>query len=357
MTCRRIAWRSAIAAAALVFAAGGARAEEGGLFRLSPENISTYGGEVDSLYQVILWLTVATFVITEAVLLYFLFRFRAKPGGRAVHTHGSHKLEVAWTTVPAVILVWLAFYQFGTWSRIKIAMPDPSEGLVVQVMAKQFEWHFRYAGPDGTFGTNDDIQTQALHVPVNTKVTLLLRTQDVLHSFFVPSLRLKQDTVPGLTIRQWFEATKTTEDMRPSWKAHEESMRALHRKRLEAEAQSVAKESGVAATQVTEATLDALIAERASRRTYEIACAELCGLGHTRMRGELHVHTKDEFFKWLDGVYVADVREFGVKEDAPIAMYWPKKDAAATPLVVEDSWLKAEWPAALKAAWPKSDGK
>lgn len=347
---------SAVVAFVLALAAGVARADEGGLFRLSPENISTYGGEVDSLYAVILWLTVGTFVITEGLLLLFLLKFRARPGGRAVHTHGSHKLEVAWTIAPAAILVWLAFHQFGTWNRIKIDRPAPSEGLVVRVMAQQFQWNFGYAGPDGIFDTKDDIQTLGdLHVPVNTKVTLLLRTQDILHSFFVPSLRLKQDTVPGLTIPQWFEATKTTEDMRPVWRKHEESMRGLYRAQLEKSAADAAKEAGGAPAPVTEEDLTALIEQKIATRTYEIACAELCGIGHTRMRGTLVVHTRDDFFKWLDNRYVTLVREYGVDENGTIYKRWPRVDAAGRELKEVDTWMEREWPQSLKDAWPKED--
>jgi cytochrome c oxidase subunit 2 len=185
-------------------------------------------------------------------------------------------------------------------------------GLVVQVMAKQFEWRFRYAGPDGKFATDDDVTTtNFLHVPVDTNVTVLLRSQDVIHSFFLPNLRLKQDTVPGLTIAQWFRALKTTDAAR--------------------------KERA------------ALGDAGADKFEFEIACAELCGIGHTTMRGFLRVHEKDAFFKWIDGQYAGEIREFGVEtEDKGINQYWP-----ADQNKVEDAWLRDNWPAALKAAWPE----
>jgi cytochrome c oxidase subunit 2 len=108
----------------------------------------------------------------------------------------------------------------------------------------QFEWHFRYHGPDGRFGTEDDVTSNGkLHVPVNTPVIVKLRTKDVLHSFWLPNARLKQDLLPGKEIPQWFELTETG--------------------------------------------------------TYEIACAELCGIGHTVMRGELVVESREEYEAWL----------------------------------------------------------
>ncbi|MCK6480328.1 MAG: cytochrome c oxidase subunit II [Planctomycetes bacterium] len=310
--------RFAAPAAALALLAGAAWAQDGGaaipvpepphaggLSALGPENIGPqYSHDVDHLYRVILWLTTGAFVLTQGLLLFFLFRFRARPGGVAAWTHGNHRLEIIWTLVPGAILFWLALFQFSTWKDIKIARPDPKEGLVVQVMAKQFEWHFRYAGPDGKFDTDDDLLTlNYLHVPVDTKVTVQLRTQDVLHSFFLPNLRLKQDTVPGLTINQWFEARKTTEQAR--------------------------KERGIESF------------------NFEIACAELCGLGHTRMKGYLVVHSKEGFFAWADKAYLEEPHEYGKNPDNLLNRFWP-----ATENKLEDPWLRDNWPADLKAKWP-----
>jgi cytochrome c oxidase subunit 2 len=306
------AWvRAAAGLLALAVAPGLAFAgEETSLWRLSPEDIGTYGHEIDSLYEVILWLVTGTFVLTEGALLLFVLKFRARPGGRAVYVHGNHRLEVIWTIIPAAILFWLAVFQMGTWSAIKIDRPAPKEGLVVQVLGTQFEWWFRYAGPDGTFGTEDDVTSlKTLHVPVDTKVTLLLRSNDVLHSFFPPNLRLKQDTVPGLTIGQWFEARKTTAQARAERKAKGDP--------------------------------------KADAFHFEIACAELCGQGHTKMQGYLEVHGKDEFWKWLDAAYVKDSREYGTNPDDLINKRWPKTENR-----IEDVWMRDGWPASLKAAWP-----
>ncbi len=361
---------TAAAAAVLALAAGPARA--GGpdtLFDLGPENIGgpgSYGEGVDHLNRVILWIVVVTFVLTEGLLLAFLVRYRARPGAKAVYTHGNHRLEVIWTLVPGAILVFLAFYQFGTWREIKVTRPPPSEGLVVQVMGKQFEWHLRYAGPDGRFNTSDDVFSQdALHVPAGVNVTVQLRTQDVLHSFFLPYLRLKQDTVPGMTINQWFrvDPAKTTAAARkrlregleadPGGSAQrmkadlrkEIADRLLSEKRppsdLEAEFTRALGESPA------EDRVKAWIDAQAKRFDYEIACAELCGLGHTKMRGILIVETEAEFFRWLDGKYTGEVVGFD-SSDKLINRFWPSSQNK-----IEDSWLRDRWPADLKANWPK----
>ena len=311
-----MARRSGAAAAALLLAAASASAKEKvPNFGLYPENVSTFGGEVDSLYTVILWIVTVTFVLTQAALLWFVFRFRARPGGKAVYTHGNHRLEMIWTLTPGAILFWLALFQTAAWKKIKIAKPDPKDGLVVQVLAKQFEWNFRYAGPDGEFDTPDDVvTTNELHVPVDTNVTVLLRSQDVLHSFFLPHMRLKQDTVPGLTISQWFRVLegRTTEEARARRKA------AGHPK--------------------------------ADQFDYEIACAELCGILHTQMRGWVTVHSKQGFWNWIDAEYLKEPHEFGSNPNSQINKWWPKDQNG-----IKDPWLKDGWPAELKAKWPPKD--
>jgi cytochrome c oxidase subunit 2 len=129
----------------------------------------------------------------------------------------------------------------STWARVKRHAPDSDFEL--QVTAKQFNWEVVYPGTDGKFGTDDDIKfDNDLHVPVNKVVRIHLQSNDVIHSFFLPNLRLKQDAVPGRNILVWFEATKPGK--------------------------------------------------------YELPCAELCGFGHSGMKGWLFVHTPEEYTKW-----------------------------------------------------------
>jgi len=209
-----------------------------------PRNIGTNTG-VDDLFWLIFGVTGFFFLLTEGLLIYFCVKYRAKPGGKSQHSHGNHALELAWTLIPGCILFVLAVLQTGVWSENKYMseMPNEKDAIVVQVLGKQFQWFFRYPGSDGKFGTADDItSSDKLHVPVNRDVIVRLQTIDVLHSFWLPNLRLKQDLVPGLTIPQWFKALETGK--------------------------------------------------------YEIVCAELCGSGHTTMRGELFVDTEEEFAAW-----------------------------------------------------------
>jgi cytochrome c oxidase subunit 2 len=207
-----------------------------------PEGVSSYSGRVDGLFSLILWITGIIFVIVEFLLLFFLFRYRHRDGRRALYTHGNNRVEVVWTIVPAVICVVLALLSRRSWAEIKQQMPK--DAMQIEITGEQFAWNIRYAGPDGKLGTADDIVTlNQLHFPVGRPVVATLRSKDVIHSFFLPEFRVKQDAVPGMSTRIWFD-----------------SMRVGH---------------------------------------WEIACAELCGLGHYRMKGFVTVETPEEYEKWL----------------------------------------------------------
>jgi cytochrome c oxidase subunit 2 len=206
-----------------------------------PENVSTFGPSIDRLFHVIDIIVTVTFVLVTGLLIAFLIMYRHREGRRATYTHGNTTLEIAWTIAPALILVLLGLSSKGIWDEVKVNMP-PGD-VHVQVVAKQFNWEITYPGPDGQFGTEDDVQIDNdLHVPVNKVVRIALGSKDVIHSFFVPQLRLKQDALPGRQIAVWFEATKAGE--------------------------------------------------------YEIPCAELCGFGHSGMKGRLIVHDAASYDTW-----------------------------------------------------------
>lgn len=212
------------------------------MLRWLPENISTFGAEIDSLFYLIYYITGGVFLLVTILMVAFLVLYRHREGRRAIYSHGHTTLEILWTVIPAIILVVLSFLSQKTWGNVKGYLP-PSQ-LRVQVTAKQFAWEMLYPGPDGEFGTADDlVLDNELHVPVNKVVRVVLKSKDVIHSFFLPNLRLKQDAVPGRAIEVWFEATKPGR--------------------------------------------------------YELPCAELCGFGHYTMRGFLIVHPLDEYQTWV----------------------------------------------------------
>jgi cytochrome c oxidase subunit 2 len=177
-----------------------------------PENISAFGREIDALYNIILVITGVTFVGTQVALCYVLLRFARKTEtGRAVYSHGNQKLEVIWTVIPAVVLLFIALAQLPTWIEIRFPSEKPDVPVTAQVIARQFEWRIIYPGPDGELNTVDDLHVpNELHVAKNHQTVIDLRSMDVLHSFFLPHLRVKYDAVPGISIPLWFKAEKST---------------------------------------------------------------------------------------------------------------------------------------------------
>lgn len=230
-----------------------------------PKDISVHGAVIDGLFMFILYLTGVIFIATGFVLAWFLWRYDAENNADPVEfSHGSHTLEVIWSIVPAVVLLFIAIYQMPEWYSDKLAKPDVP--AIAEVTGRQFEWRIRYAGEDKILGTRDDVFTvNDLHVPKGQPIVLVIKSQDVLHSFFLPNLRVKQDVVPGMKQHVWFTAL----------------------------------EEG----------------------SFDIVCAELCGWGHYKMKGRITIE-KDEaaFNRYLAQEY----RKQEKSEFTP-----PKKEEAA----------------------------
>lgn len=213
-----------------------------------PKDVSEHGSQIDGLFYFILALTGVVFIATEFLLFWFIWKYdESIAKGPATYIHGSHTLEVVWTIIPAVVLLFLAIYQMNTWADVK--MRRPVMAPTVEVVARQFEWRLRYPGRDGQLGTPDDLfLVNDLHLPVDEDVLVQLKSMDVLHSFFLPNLRVKQDAVPGMKIPVWFKAKETGE--------------------------------------------------------YDLVCAELCGWGHYKMKGRVTFVTRPEFDAWLERMYL-----------------------------------------------------
>jgi cytochrome c oxidase subunit 2 len=245
-----------------------------------PELASTHGGQIDGLIGWTHVFMLVLFVGWGSFFVYTLFRFHRSRNPVAnyagVKSHTSSYLEAGVAVVEMILLFGFAI---PIWAARVDRIPPESESLVVQVTGEQFAWNVHYPGPDGKFGRTDikllDLQSNPLgidrsdpaakddvttlnqlYLPVNKPIIVKLRSKDVIHSFGVPELRVKQDAIPGLTIPIWFVANVTTEEMR---------------------------------TRLGKPEFQ-----------YEIACAQLCGLGHYRMRGFVTVQTAEDFRKWMD---------------------------------------------------------
>ena len=245
-----------------------------------PRLAATHGGQIDSMIGWIHVFMAILFVGWGGFLAYALVRFRRSRNPVAdyagVRSHRSSYLEIAVAVVEGVLLFGFAI---PLWAARVDKMPPSSQALTVQVTAEQFAWNVHYPGPDGVFGrtdlklldaqanplgidrddpaAKDDVTTlNQLYLPVNKPIIIRLRSKDVIHSFGVPEFRVKQDAVPGFTIPIWFVPNVTTAEMR---------------------------------TRTGNAEFE-----------YEIACAQLCGLGHYRMRGFVTVLSDEEFKTWMD---------------------------------------------------------
>lgn len=225
-----------------------------------PEALSDDAREIDFLSNAVTVLLGIVFVGTGLALAWFIYRYDGQRVGNAPakYTHGHHQAELIWTVVPGVILFALAIWQMNAWAEAKILRPqmagpdgspntadDVSQPPLALVTGRQFEWVITYPGPDNILHTADDLpgEVNRLHVPAGETVVLQVESDDVLHSLFLPHLRLKNDLVPGMKQFVWFRADSTGE--------------------------------------------------------YDIVCAELCGWGHYKMKGRLFIQTQEEFATYL----------------------------------------------------------
>lgn len=211
------------------------------------EPVSTYAGDVDSLFILITLIVMPWFFAVEGVFFWLLWRFRHKEGQPALYVTGNEPELKRWVTVPHAMIIVLDLVLIAgavrVWYMIKQDLPEAHE--TVRVIGQQWSWGFVHAGPDGVIDTEDDIETaNELHIMVDKVYHYQLESRDVLHNFSVPVFRLKQDALPGRRITGWFEATKTG--------------------------------------------------------THDIQCAEMCGIGHGIMAARIHIHTPEEYQAWMN---------------------------------------------------------
>jgi cytochrome c oxidase subunit 2 len=233
-----------------------------------PVGASASAAAIDHHFAITYLLMGIVFVAAQVSLGFLVWMYRDRGSSSKVeYSHGNTKLELIWTALTAVLFVGLNLMSSSIWAAERFRAAE-ANAVRVEVTGMQFAWYFRYPGPDGKFGatkpeledasaggegalgldtkdaaSKDDVVTGIMVVPVNREIEVILRAHDVIHSFFVPSMRFKQDAVPGLAIHMHFTAIQTGD--------------------------------------------------------YEIACAELCGLGHYKMHGMLKVVSQEEFDKWL----------------------------------------------------------
>ncbi len=258
-----------------------------------PDCVTDQGKDIDRLFIVITDLTVLVFIAVMVAMFTFLIKYRARRGIKAIYSHGNNKLEIWWTTIPALIFIAIVVYSNGMWGRIFDPALIPKDALNVEIVAEQFGFNIRYPGSDNVLGKSDDslfsinnkfglvMEDPAnkqgfttyndLEIPVGRAIHLYLRSKDVIHAFFVPEFRLGQDMVPGRTISyMWFRTTRTG--------------------------------------------------------NFNICCNQLCGAGHYNMQSKLKVLSKEDFEKWYQSKLPATAQNNSSKN--PIVL---TSSAAAVP--------------------------
>lgn len=241
---------------------------------------SDHGVLVDRMLYITLALTFVVFIITQVALFWFSFKYQESDNRKPFFYPHNNKLELIWTVIPAITLTVLV--GFGIFYWFKITGKAPKGAMEVEVIGSQFKWEYRYPGKDGVFGkkyfkktddakgnplgqiwedpaNHDDIYIagEDLHLVVNKPVKMIIGAKDVIHDVGLAHFRMKMDAVPGIPTTMWFTPTKTTKQMK--------------------------EETGN------------------DKFVFEISCDQMCGKGHTGMRGTIIVETQEEFDAWMAG--------------------------------------------------------
>ena len=273
---------------------------------LLPESSSEHGKDYDQLMVISMVIIFIVQTITQALLHYFAYKYRGQKGRKALFYADNGRLELIWTFIPAVVLTGLILYGLYTWSDV-MNIEEEEDALVVELYAQQFNWKARYAGEDGVLGDAnvrflqdfdgknlvgidatdpnglDDVVVQELHFPVGRQVILKMRSQDVLHSAYLPHFRVQMNCVPGMITEFGFVPNKTTEEARrdPDMVAKVKKINAIRAENSKA-----------------------LIAEgEEGLEPYEfdylLLCNKICGASHYNMQMKVVVETPEEFEKWM----------------------------------------------------------
>ena len=273
---------------------------------LLPDASSEHGIEYDNLMWISFAIIFFTQTITQALLHYFAYKYRGEKGRKALFYADNDRLEAIWTIIPVIALAGLILYGLYTWTDI-MTIEENDDALVVELYAQQFNWKARYAGDDGVLGDAnvrflqdfdgknlvgidatdpngfDDVVVQELHLPAGREIIFKMRSQDVLHSAYMPHFRAQMNCVPGMITEFAFTPTVTTEDMRQT-----DDIKAKVKK-----INTIRRENSQALLAKGEEALEPYVFD------YLLLCNKICGASHYNMQMKIVVETPEEFEKWM----------------------------------------------------------
>ena len=273
---------------------------------LLPSASSEHGSEYDNLMWISFAIIFFTQTITQALLHYFAYKYRGEKGKKALFYADNDRLEAIWTIIPVIALAGLILYGLYTWTDI-MTVEENEEALVVELYAQQFNWKARYAGDDGVLGDAnvrflqdfdgknlvgidatdpngfDDVVVQELHLPAGREVIFKMRSQDVLHSAYMPHFRAQMNCVPGMITEFAFTPTVTSEDMRQT-----DEIKAKVKK-----INSIRRENSQVLIAKGEEALEPYVFD------YLLLCNKICGASHYNMQMKIVVETPEEFNQWM----------------------------------------------------------
>ncbi len=276
---------------------------------LFPQGSASKEGEkIDLMLYITIAVTGVVFVITQVLLFWFCYKYQEQDGKKAFYFPHNTKLELLWTTVPAIFLTVLVVFGLKYW--FKMTNDAPKDSVVVEITGHQFAWEMRYPGKDGVLGKKnyklynqpsgnilgvdfedaeswDDLHTTEMHLPVGKPIKLVINAMDVIHDVGLSHFRMKMDAVPGIPTTLWFTPLYTTEEMK--------------------------------------------IRTNNPEFVYEISCDQMCGSGHFSMRGVIVVESEADYKKWL-AAQTPEYITLNKKPETPGAPAVTDTTAASTPL-------------------------
>ncbi|MDA9774740.1 cytochrome c oxidase subunit II [Algibacter sp.] len=272
---------------------------------LMSNSASEHGQTIDSLMVITMIVIFFVQTVTQFLLHYFAFKYKGEKGKKALFFADNNKLEAIWTIIPVIVLAGLIIYGLNAWITI-MGVDESEDPLIVELYAQQFNWKARYGGADNTLGkanvrlididranilgldesdpsAQDDVITTELHLPVGRPVLFKMRSQDVLHSAYMPHFRAQMNCVPGMITQFGFTPTVTTADMRETPQMQEKITR-INKIRVEKSEKLLAK------------------GEEALERyefDYLLLCNKICGKSHYNMQMKIVVETQEEYDAWV----------------------------------------------------------